>query len=205
MTSPRATRSSPASSARCLGDDVGKPNTITRLPAEIRELIADLRDHGRTIDEILAKLRELQVGVSRSALGRHTRELDAIAADLRKSRAIADAIVEGLGVDPDNRTARLNVQLMHSQIMRLLTPDDDGAVTLDATGASQIATALQRLASAEGLDAARTLKLRKELATKAASKAEIAVKEATERHGFKLPAETLKVIREQVYGIVDHP
>jgi hypothetical protein len=68
-------------------------STVSRLPAEVRELIGRLRRDGRTIDEILAKLHELDVSISRSALARHTRKLDAIGAQLHHSRAIAEALV----------------------------------------------------------------------------------------------------------------
>ena len=59
---------------------MARPSTIQRLPTEVRELIAELREEGRTIDEVLEKLRELRLDVSRSALGRHVKQLDAIGA-----------------------------------------------------------------------------------------------------------------------------
>jgi DNA-binding transcriptional ArsR family regulator len=65
-------------------------STIRRLPAELREMIARLRQNGLTIDEIMAKLHELDVGVSRSALGRHIKLLDeATGGDLGMAREIA--------------------------------------------------------------------------------------------------------------------
>ena len=51
-------------------------STIKRLPKAIQERIGELREAGRTIDEILAKLAELDVEVSRSALGRHVKALE---------------------------------------------------------------------------------------------------------------------------------
>jgi len=56
---------------------MARMSTVDRLPPEVRELIERLRGNGRTIDEILAKLRDLDAEVSRSALGRHIKLLDA--------------------------------------------------------------------------------------------------------------------------------
>jgi len=67
---------------------MARPSSIERLPAELRELIGHLRERGRTIDEILAKLAELDVDVSRSALGRHVQHLDA-AGDVGLARELA--------------------------------------------------------------------------------------------------------------------
>lgn len=50
---------------------------VDRLPAAHRDLIGRLRRDGRTIDEILAELRMREVPLSRSALGRYLRRLEA--------------------------------------------------------------------------------------------------------------------------------
>src|SRR6185312_16084101 len=95
---------------------MSRRSSIDRLPAEIRETIADLRDKGVTIDQILDALRELGAVVSRSALGRHVKRLDEIAERMRHSRAVADALVKRLGDAPETKQARLNIELTHSII-----------------------------------------------------------------------------------------
>ena len=52
---------------------------MKRLPEKVREEIGRLREKGRTLDEILAYLKTLGAEVSRSALGRYTKNVDAIA------------------------------------------------------------------------------------------------------------------------------
>ena len=47
--------------------------------------------------------------------------------------------------------------------------------------------------------------MRKEIAELAADAAREAAKEQAEKHGGRLPPEALRVIREQVYGLVDPP
>jgi hypothetical protein len=184
---------------------MGRRSSIARLPPEIREAIGRLRNGGRTIEEILAKLRELNAEVSRSALGRHVKQLDAIAADINRQRVLAEAIIARFGDQPDDRSARLNVELLHALLTKLMITEDGDTVSLTPQDAKFIAEAIQRSAAGQKLDADRILKIRQEAAKAAANKAETAVKEQTEKHGFKLPAEALKAIREQVYGIVDRP
>lgn len=183
---------------------MGRLTKIDKMPAEIRELIASLRQQGREIDEILAKLRELDVDVSRSALGRHIKEIDQIGEEIRKSRAIAEAIVERFGDAPESKTARLNIELMHSQVLKLLgSQDGDGnPVVLGPREVQFLSDALYRLSKAAKDDAEREIKIR-----------EKALKEIRERASKKLdeiqadpqlsPKDVLKRIREEIYGLVD--
>ena len=157
------------------------PSSIDRLPVELRELIGRLRDQGATIDQIKAKLDELDAEVSRSAIGRHIKGLAEIGAQMRRSREIATALVGQFGEEPDNRVARVNIEMMHGVVMRLLTGEDEngamGAVTLDAEEVLQLSRSLQALAGADKTNAERTLKLRAEFQKEAVKKLDKAVTE----------------------------
>lgn len=159
---------------------MARTNSIKRLPAEIRELIGRLRGNGRTLDEILAKLAELDVDLPRSTLGRHIKQLDAIGEEIRRSRAVSEALVAKLGDAPESRTARLNIELMQSMVLKLLVNEDGGSVKLDGKEAMFIATSLDKLAAAAKKDADRELKIREEVAKKLLGKVEEAVSEAGE-------------------------
>lgn len=156
------------------------PSSIDRLPVELRELIGRLRDQGATIDEIRAKLNELDADVSRSALGRHVKGLAEIGAQMRRSREIATSLVNQFGEESDNKVARFNIEMMHGVVMRLLTGEDEtgemGAVTLDAEEVLQLSRSLQSLAGADKINAERTLKLRAEFQKEAVQKLDKAVK-----------------------------
>lgn len=102
------------------------PSSIDRLPAEIREEIGRLREAGHTFDEILGKLRELDVDVSRSALGRHLKSMKAVGERLRQSREAAETLADRLDLKKDNKIARLNVELMHDMVYRLGAAEEDG-------------------------------------------------------------------------------
>lgn len=169
----------------------------------MRELIGALRRAGRTIDEIRAKLKELEgpaAEVSRSALGRHVKNLDALAERIRASRGAAEAIMDRLG-EGDGRTARLNIELMHASLMDLLAGEEGGAITLDPEKAMLLGRTLRDLATAAKYDADRELKTRQDTAKQAAQAAERAADRIAKDGGPRLDPSTLAAIREEIYGI----
>lgn len=180
-----------------------QPSTIDRLPVELRELIGRLREDGRTIDEILEKLHELDADVSRSALGRHIKGLAEIGAQMRRSREIATALVGQFGDQPDNRLARMNIELMHGVVMQTIMAASEAeaetgeaqAVTFDPEQVMFLSRSLQALAGADKANAELTLKLRAEVAKKAAEE----VSKVGKAKG--LSAETIQAINHAVLGI----
>ena len=183
------------------------PSTIDRLPAEIRELIGDLRRKGRTIDEIKAKLDELSAeepfdAPSRSALGRHVKGLAEIAERMRHSRTIAESLVSQFGEQPDNKLQRVNLELMHGVVMQTITaaeidPETGEAqpVTFKPEDAMFLARSLQSLASAQKTDADRFLKAEERARKEAAEKAGSAAK------AKGLGQETVDFITSAVLGV----
>lgn len=175
-----------------------RPSSIDRLDPEIRRLISDLRiEHGWTIDEIHTKLKELQQPVSRSALARHTKSIAEIGAELRHSREMAKALVEAAPVGDDAKLEQLNLELMHSMVLRLLTATDAGEmVTLDPENTMFLARALGQLASARKTDADRRRKDREEAKKEFLGK----VEETAARPESGLTATAVLAIRHAVLG-----
>lgn len=178
------------------------PSSIDKLPVEVRELIGQLREQGVTIDAILTKLRDLDVDVSRSALGRHIKGLAEVGEQLRRSREIATALVSRFGEEPDNRVARLNIELMHGLVMQAITASaeaeeggDAQPVTFTPEDTMFLARSLQSLASAQKIDTDRLLKVRVEVAKEAAKAAETVGK------AKGLTKETMDAIKHAVLGI----
>lgn len=180
-----------------------RQSTIRRLPQPLREEIGNLREAGHTIDEILAHLKDLGASVSRSAVGRHVKQLDAIGTEIRRSREIAEALVKRYGQAPEGRTARLNIELMHAFVNRLLVSEEGEVVTLEPKEVMAVSRALKDLVMAARHDVAREAETRAEFAEKAADTAVKAAVTAAGKAGYQLPPEALTAIREQVYGIVD--
>lgn len=144
-----------------------RPGTVDRLPEPVRERIGELRRAGRTIDEIMDALAALAAPpVSRSALGRYTKRIDAVGRSIRESREVAVALVDRYGAEPENRQARLNMELLHGLVMRLIV-SDDGPVELSPQEASALSAAVRNLVMAGRHDVEREKALRAHLAEKA--------------------------------------
>lgn len=174
---------------------MGRRSSIDRLPAAVRDKIGSLRQEGRTIDEIMAKLDELNVDVSRSAVGRHCKRLESIQASIRQSRTIAEAIVKDYGdEDKENKVARANIEVLHSILFRMMGSEDGEPVTLDAKDAMFLATSLEKLTKAEKTDFEKEMKLR----DKIREKAEKNLEKTAQKKGFS--KEVIETIRREILG-----
>lgn len=181
------------------------PSTIDRLLPDIQDLIKDLRAKGRTIDEIRAKLFELDVDVSRSALGRHVKSLADMQARMRDSHAMAQALAQQHGDKPVNDLANANFQLMHSLVMQTMTaaevdPETGEAmpVTFNAQEAMFLAKSLQSLASAQKANQDRLVKAQEEAREEERRRAVGRVEEAAKQQGFS--KDMVTAIRHAVLG-----
>uniref|UniRef100_UPI003AAB6E15 phage protein Gp27 family protein n=1 Tax=Bilophila wadsworthia TaxID=35833 RepID=UPI003AAB6E15 len=78
---------------------MGRKSSLRRLPPEILQEVNRLLSEGRaTLAEILEHLRGMGVEtVSLSALGRQKQRIDKVAAKLRQSREMTEALVREIG------------------------------------------------------------------------------------------------------------
>jgi len=184
-----------------------RQSTIRRLPPEVRELIGTLLGDGRTLDEILAHLRELGTPVvSRAALGRYKQRLDKVGEKLRHSREVAEALIAKLGAAPESKATRLNVELMHGVILDLLlkiSEEGEGengeAVVLDPMSAMLLGKSLDHLARASKSDAELVGKIKEQARKEAEAKLDKAV--ATAAGEAKRESLTPAQILERVKAI----
>ncbi|GGG30892.1 hypothetical protein GCM10010964_18530 [Caldovatus sediminis] len=187
-----------------------RPSSISRLPPEIRAEIGRLREAGRTIDEILAHLRAMDVAVSRSALGRHVKGLAELGEKLRRSRAVAEALVRQLGEAPESRTARLNIELLHTAILDLFMKAGEGeeegvdgegraALAGNPMGAMLLAKALEHLTKASRHDQEFIEKVEARAAARAKREAAAAVDAVARERG--LSAEMAAAIKAGIFGV----
>ena len=178
-----------------------RPSSITRLPTQVREKISVLRDQGRTIDEILAHLEQLDVDVSRSALGRHLKKQAQVAEQIRRSRQLAEAVGCQFGDEETSKVARTNIELLHSLMMKFMIGNDDetAEVVLDAKEAMFAATALEKLSKASKLDVDRELKIREEARKEAMKQASEIVEKTGREKG--LSPEMVDKLKREFLGI----
>jgi hypothetical protein len=182
-----------------------RPSKVDRLAPEIRDMIGRLREQGLTIDEILAKLRELDADVGRTGLANHLQRFDAMRERLHASRAAAEAIVARLDQAGDDRVARLNIASLHAGLMELMAGEDGEPVPLDPKSAKLLSETMRNLAQAKKADQETAFALKRELdAARAREEKVKAAAEAAQRRadgGDKDGAlDILRTIRE-AYGI----
>jgi hypothetical protein len=179
-----------------------QPSSIDKLPEEIRAEIGRPRIQGRTIMEIVEHLQGMDVNVSKSALGRHVKSMAALRERLLNSRNIATALVSQFGDQPDNKLQRLNLELMQGIVMQAVTridENEDGEpqpATFSPEETMFLASALQKLASAQKTDTDRTIIVRREMAAEAAK----AVDRVAKREGG-LTKDTIASIKAEILGI----
>jgi hypothetical protein len=186
---------------------MARPSSVDRLPASIREEIGNLRGLGKTIDEILDHLRTMAVDVSRSALGRHVQSMEKVGERLRRSRAVSEALVRQLGDAPESKTARLNIELLHSVMYDFLALAEDdteeGAAAVkmlrDPKAVALFAEAAQRLTQASRHNVAFVAEVEKRSAEKAKREAATAAEVSGREAG--LSAETIGAIKARILGL----
>lgn len=76
---------------------MGGASKIRRLPPELREQLHAMLDAGVPLSAITEHLKSLGADVSRSGLGRYKQQVDKVAARMRESRQMAEAVMEHLG------------------------------------------------------------------------------------------------------------
>ena len=188
---------------------MSRPSSIDQMPEEIRSEIGRLRTQGCTIDQIVAHLQSYYGKTpSRSALGRHIKGMDALGEKMRRSRQVAEALVQELGDAPESKAARLNVELLHSAILdlnmrsadgELVDPEGAAALAGNPEGVMMLAKALDHLAKASktNIDFIAAAEARAELRAKRGAAAAV---EATAKEKG-LSADTIAEIKASIFGV----
>lgn len=174
---------------------------ISRMPPEIKNRIGELWDAGATLDQILAALG--RVDVSRSALGRHIQQRERMVERLRRSREIADSVVQNLGDKTPGKTQAILIESLHSIIFDMFSGEnaEQAIETLQASpkGMSMLADAIHSLARAQRLDVDVRADLEKRAREKAEREATDAVQQAARKQG--LSAETVQKLMAGAFGV----
>lgn len=185
-----------------------RPSTIDRLDPEIRDAIGRLRDHGKTIDEILAHLQSMEIEVSRSALGRHVQAMEKVGERLRRSRAVSEALVRQLGDAPESKTARLNIEMMHSFVFDFLATAEEGEGEKGAAAAALMrnpmalklfSESVERLTKASRHNADFVERVEKRARERAKAEVAKAVETVAKEKG--IGADTIAAIKAGIFGV----
>lgn len=185
-----------------------RPSAIDLLPEECEEIVAwaaqELARSSRSQTEIYAefvtKLRDLQRSMGSifsipafSSFNRHALKLSRLTARLKRSRMMADAIVDRSdGEDADNVTKAATLTLK-TLILEMLESAGEAGFKPKETLA--MAGAMRSLQIAENLSTARRQKIEKEFSEKATEAVEAVAK------AKGLSAETAEEILAKILGV----
>jgi len=176
-----------------------RKSSIQQLPPELQSALNELLREGRfTLDDILAKLAELNAGVapvSRSALGRYAQRAEEQMRRYREAQEVAKVWIDKLEKEPDGDVARLLPEMLRSVAFQTLGNLSDRKEDVEAQEVMFLAKAMKDLASTDRLTQDRILIIRQEVAKKAAVEA---VKQAK---ASGLSDEAAELIRSKVLGV----
>jgi hypothetical protein len=175
---------------------------IARLPEEAREIIGRLLKGGRTLDEIMAKLGELdlpdEVMPSRSGLGRWAKQHGAIVEEMQRQAMIGEALVSRFGEASDSRAARLNIAMAQGLLTRLMFTEEGQVAQLDAKEAMFLTAAIKSLVSASKDDTDREIKITAAAEKRARAEAAKAVEQVSRSAG--LSGDLINRLKAGVFG-----
>lgn len=173
-----------------------KHSKISRLPKEIRDVVNDLLvKEDATIDQIVAKLRELGVQVGRSSVGRYSKDFAATLQLVRECKDQARTVVEAMADRPATEMHEAANQILVQEIFETLVNNKGMLAEADPVQVGRLLTTLQRSAVWN-----ERLKLTWQKEAQARmEKAAQKVKALGKKEGMS--AEALKLVREEIYGI----
>jgi hypothetical protein len=188
-----------------MGKQRNRPSTVDQLPPEVRDQINRLRlDHGWTIDQLMEKLAELGQGqVSRSAMGRHVRDLAQVADKMRRSREITESLAR-MSDRADNKMLRGTIELLNSILLEVSLAEEEGEdgeprpVRFNPLEVKALAQTAEALARTEKVDQDRLEKAEKRAAAKATADAAKNAAAAARAQG--LSKDGVAAIRHAVLG-----
>lgn len=186
---------------------MGRSSTVDRLGPEVRDAIGRLLDQGRTLDEILAALEgmDVEAGISRSALGRWTKQQGKLREKMQRARTVSDALVRRFGDQPESKLARANIELLHGAILEgfVAEPEEGEEEGTSALAKPQsamfLARALESLTKASRHDVEYIERAERRAAEKMQKQAATVAATAAKERGMS--AELVEAIKASILGI----
>ena len=179
---------------------MARKSSIKKLPPALRKEIDKLLADGRhTIDQIVAHLQSLGAEVSRSSVGRYSKQFEEVAAKMRESREIASAFARELGEVPEGDTGKVLVELTRNLVFKHVLNSTEMGADVAPQDMMRLAKAIKDLSSSSKLGIETEVKIReqarKEALEQAANEAEGVAKQAG------LTEEQYGLIRAKILGV----
>lgn len=182
-----------------------KRSSVQALPPELLEEVETLWGSGRyTLDQMVERLREMGAEVSRSALGRQTQKWDQRLQRFRASREMVRAWKAAIKDDPDGDVGQILGEQLGIMAYELTDKLDEleGDQRVGVGDMVKLARMARDLASTGKLRVERELR-RLQVIRQEAEVRTKRIEKDVESGKVTDPAEVLRRIREDVYGIFD--
>lgn len=179
---------------------LARASSIDKLPAEVKDLIVDLRKQGVSIEDILGRLREMGAAVSHSALGRHTKELDAMLRDAMEAREFGRALKKDWEQDGDDALPAANEEFLQVALFKMHMAVRRGeAANFEVKEMLALSRTTESLARSRRLNLDTQIKIRQ----RAEQKTKDAAVKAVEKKGPSkgLSRETIEFIKAEILGV----
>ncbi|MGE0256899.1 MAG: phage protein Gp27 family protein [Alphaproteobacteria bacterium] len=186
---------------------MGKRGMIASLPADTKKRVDEfLAERPRGVNEFRDWLAdEIGLDIGRSTAHEYQQDFERVAARLRQRREITEAVTKNLGeAAVQGKQGRLLVETLGGLIFDVLSKIENGE-TLSSQDFYFLSKSIKELAQSARLSQDFETKIAERVAKEAAERAVKAAGEQAEKLGVRLTPEALRIIREQVYGIVPKP
>lgn len=189
-----------------------RKSSVKSLPVGVVKAINfQLEKEHLTLDHLVEWLqREHGFEISRSALGRYSKEYGDLRAELTKTREIAESFARELG--PENVSGKqgaLLVEMMHTMLMRFMQdeisapgPLDDDKAALSTKNFMELCRAIKDVASANRLNQDYEVKLRAQISQEEREKAASAVDAAVSESGKGGPGMSAELVEQIKHKIL---
>jgi len=175
----------------------GVKSSIDRLDKRLLDVINEMLRDGHTIDEMVGKLQELGVKVSRSAMGRYTKRANEQLQKLREATEVARYFGDALRQNPDSDISHMLQDQLRISVFNQLMHINDNDDKANTEELMFLSTTIKNLAAATKatIDIAQ---LRKKIQAEAQAAARKVTAEA-KRAG--LSKESIDSIKAEILGI----
>lgn len=163
-------------------------SSIDTLPGEVRlDLDRRLAGGGMTLDTLVEYLEEQGHAISRSALGRYSKQFDQVAGKLRESREVAAAFARELGAVPNDEMGQMLTELVHTLTFKvsLAKSEDD---EIDVRDVMHLARTLKDLSQSKQVSARLAMEIRTEERKRLKAEQEARLEEAGRAGGLSAEA-----------------
>ena len=178
-------------------------SSIDRLPEDIRTALQELlRDPRVTQMDATGRINAILEDdghaerVSKSAVNRYAMRMDVVGAKLRQSREVAKMWIGKLGAEPQGEVGKLLNEMVRTLAFEATMEMAEGTEPVEPKMLKDMSIAIERLERAASTNVKREEEIRKKTLDEAASKTEKIAKKKN------IDPETLRVIREEVYGLI---